>query len=363
MQVEYYEPAVLNNKVTDKCEIGARAEKVVNDEFKDLYSNLVDHVQVSRSGGQAASFNWITSHANYQPIDMGSGGFYKGINNTNLQRYMSTAADGNNVPDCRFISVEKAREAGLGLKKGSKPVPVIFFQGNDTESDDKIEQDDGQQSKASFMLVYHMSSFENAPPMPELQLPSPFEYRQFLDDFIGNTGIKTNYTLDNICDYDRTNDVVTMVHKELFSEPDVYYGVHFHELMHACDHEARLNVRLPSDNEELCFVLEELRAEIGTMLLSKKLFVELPTKLRLDYLGAYLGSIPDQDKEILVINLLYQAHRAADYLIEQSGLDSVIEAHQEALSKMVLDSFRDQMRVQQEKLLTQDSEPLTVSLK
>ena len=65
-------------------------------------------------------------------------------------------------------------------------------------------------------------------------------------------------------------DLVCMPSPEVFENPETYYSVLFHELVHSTGHDSRLNrdpIRSPMAHEPQLFAREELVAEMGSAFL------------------------------------------------------------------------------------------------
>ena len=70
--------------------------------------------------------------------------------------------------------------------------------------------------------------------------------------------------------YIPTLDLISMPTPEVFENPESYYSVLFHELVHSTGHDSRLSrdpIRSPMPHEPKLFAREELVAEMGSAFL------------------------------------------------------------------------------------------------
>ncbi|WP_318515641.1 zincin-like metallopeptidase domain-containing protein [Photobacterium leiognathi] len=346
-----------------------KVNEVYSKAFTQLYESFVDELTRSEKGDTIQP--WLASPLNMQPINAKTGNFYKGINAVMLEQVVRKHTAETGVCDNRFVAFGQAKELGLKMRKGSKSVPVLFYQTERSYED--VDQSTGEVKQVKQKLaaprriyhnVFHMSCFENAPPLPDLQdMQSPFERSELVDKFLNQTGADIIHHDGDRCYYKISQDKIYMVEPNRFQRIEDYYGVALHEKIHSAGHESRLNIEsLTGGDDPVLYAKDEIRAEIGATMLLRKLHISLPLKLDSDYIYKYLNDIPREEQAEAFINGVYQASKSSDYLIEQSGMKPEIDAYEQQLSNAITSDLTTALEAEREKDVKLSSENNSISI-
>jgi antirestriction protein ArdC len=131
--------------------------------------------------------------------------------------------------------------------------------------------------------------------------------------------------------YSPTLDYVQIPPKSTFESLKEYYGTVFHELVHATEHESRLNWSRKS--RENAYAHGELIAELGGVMVSRELGVPASDDLtnHVAYLKSWLQAMKNDSRFIIMASA--QASKAASYILSFSRKEEeAVEAECELIS-------------------------------
>ena len=111
-------------------------------------------------------------------------------------------------------------------------------------------------------------------------------------------------------------DYVQIPPKATFESSKEYYGTVFHELVHATEHESRLN--WSRKDKDKTYALGELIAELGGVFVCRELGVPASDDLtnHIAYLGNWLQAMKNDSRFIIMASA--QASKAASYILSFS---------------------------------------------
>lgn len=271
----------------------------------NLYQQVTDKVVAALEGG---TIPWVRpwDGAPMTPANAVTGRPYSGINTLIL--WMS--AQERAYPGHGWMTFRQANEIGASVRKGEKSTPVAFFKYLEEEGDEGAR-------KIPVLRTFHVfnvSQLDNLPAAYAPQAPAPRDedrYDKALD-FSKNCGIKVVYGAERCC-YVPHVDEVQMVEYSRFSDDGAFFGVLYHELVHATGHKSRLNREYGKRFGDAKYAFEELVAELGSAFLATKL--GYPAEHRsAAYVQSWLKVLKD-DKKAIFSAAAYAA-RAADFLSE-----------------------------------------------
>jgi antirestriction protein ArdC len=131
--------------------------------------------------------------------------------------------------------------------------------------------------------------------------------------------------------YCPSQDYVQIPPKATFESLKEYYGTVFHELVHATEHEARLN--WSRKNRDNAYALGELIAELGGVFVSRELGVPASDDMtnHVAYLKNWLQAMKNDSR--FIIQASAQASKAASYILSFSRKEEEsVEAEGELIS-------------------------------
>jgi len=222
-----------------------------------------------------------------------------------------------------WLTFKQAKEKGGNIQKGSKGVPVIFW--NWTEKE-KMNEETGEVTRERIPFLRYYTVFNlnqvdcvEPPPEPEKKEHDPIKEAQAVIDNMPNPP-EIIHGGDRAC-YSPTLDRVNMPELNAFDSAEEYYNTLFHEHGHATGHVSRLNRKeltgynpFGSDS----YSKEELVAEMTAAFLCGATGIERKT---INNSAAYLQgwSSRFQDDKKMVVCAAAAAQRAADYILNNQG--------------------------------------------
>lgn len=224
-----------------------------------------------------------------------------------------------------FLTFNQVIGLGATVHKGAKSLPVIYWELLDHREEDK---------KIPFLRQYRVFNVEDttvpveAHPAP-LPTPLPVATRLPAADAI-IAGMPDAPPIEHAaglgCFYRPFSDVVSMEPLPGFESPEFYYGVLFHELVHATGHPRRLNRQekngAPRRFGTKSYGVEELTAELGAAYLCQQVGIanERVMQNQAGYLQNWLEAL--QNDKRLFFDAARNAQRAADYIAGRSHAES-----------------------------------------
>ena len=133
---------------------------------------------------------------------------------------------------------------------------------------------------------------------------------------IEKSGVNYRHESGNRAYYRVSTDTVTMPERVQFSEGRDYYLTALHELAHASGHPDRLNRKTLTDHAGFgseTYALEELRAEIASMMAGTRIGIGHKPQESASYIDSWLKALRNDPREIQ--RAAVDAERIATYLL------------------------------------------------
>lgn len=291
----------------------------------DIYQRITDLVVEKLASGVAP---WrkpllsaqVNGHTHHRPVNVATGKPYDGINALIL------GCSPYDLPV--FGTFRQIQELGGQVKKGAKSLPVIYWQKNKPQPDADNERD----RKGGFILknynVFNVletsldtSIFRLGNPAPEV-LPETKKIpvcEQILEGYHGGPGI-VHRDQKRMC-YTPAFDLVNMPDQARFNQPEEYYHILFHELIHSTGHESRLNrdAGMVGHFGSADYSEEELTAELGASFLSSVAGISSETAVEnsVAYLGSWLKAL--QNDKMMIFKASGAAKKATEWILGEAA--------------------------------------------
>ena len=236
---------------------------------------------------------------------------YSGLNQIILMIDMML----NGRKDARYCTYKQASSLGddsYVSQAGAITLmrPVFINLQDRTEPDDeelKIlraseESDEDGQKKIlisyKFFNVHSAEDMENVPAAEEYFSPASWESNNIIDALVESSGVKVVHGT-NQARYNPVSDELWMPSRGAYQAPENYYADFLHEYYHSTGHVTRENRFKPDGHSMEDRALEELRAEIFSMMASK--FFRLPYNqaASADYIESWNSKCESNPKEII----------------------------------------------------------------
>lgn len=236
-----------------------------------------------------------------------SGHAYRGIN------VIMLSIMGNN--DTAFLTYNQARANGGNVRKGSKGIPIVFWQ--------KFEKSETR--KASFMAryftVFALKDCEGLPKL-EAKREAPqcvHEPIQRAEAIVQAMGIEVTHGGNRAC-YSPSSDKISMPLPESFKSSAHYYATLFHEITHATL--ARIGGKHDGSFGSENYSKEELIAEMGANFLLSHCGIDSSDLFdnSQGYLSSWLSAIKGNPS--LLISAASNAQKRFDYILLKTGVQA-----------------------------------------
>ncbi len=220
-----------------------------------------------------------------------------------------------------WITFREAKRLGGFVRQGEKATPVYFWHWRTAEELATLRKKSGKANLApctSFTsFVFNLDQVEGIA-RPEDDLPNyihnPLEVAELMLSAMPD---KPRIIHAHIGEpsYHRLTDCVTMPHLSQFHSAEHYFGILYHEIIHATGAKSRLNRFAESEGDAReRYSFEELVAEFGASFLGGFTGINNPDTeaLSASYIEGW-ASVFRQDSHIL-LRAASAAQRAADYV-------------------------------------------------
>ena len=212
-----------------------------------------------------------------------------------------------------FLTFNQVVEKGGQVKKGAKSLPVIFWK--------PLKKEKEGEKDRLVLRYYRVFNIEDTTlPIeirePEKQAPPVVvdACERLIDQMPGCPHIVSNDV--SRCFYSPFLDFINMVPAQNFKQPEEYYSVLFHELIHSTGHSSRLNreeITNVAAFGSATYTKEELTAELGAAYLCGVSGISpITLENSVAYLSGWLNRLRD-DKRFF-FEAAQKAQKAANYI-------------------------------------------------
>lgn len=230
-----------------------------------------------------------------------------------------------------YLTFKQVQELGGKVRKGAKALPICYW------NYVFREKETGKSIPQSQLHHYNPEQVAKSGFLKEFRV-FPIEQIEGIDWEIPEVGNSTAVPVIERCQkiyeempsppklehwgtqaYYRTDlDQITLPDRSLFSSPEAYYGVLYHELVHSSGHSSRLGrlgITSPQAFGSADYGIEELVAEMGAGYLNN--LTGILNENLLDNSAAYLQNWLTELKndKYLLIEAAGKAQKAVDYIL------------------------------------------------
>jgi antirestriction protein ArdC/phage/plasmid primase-like uncharacterized protein len=250
----------------------------------------------------------IRDNAPFNPI---TGKQYEGINFINLS-IKGMAMDG----DPRWMTFKQAQSLDAQVRKGEKGTAIQYWKF--TKQVDKVDEDGKKildknnkpiketirlsHPQVFYATVFNASQIEGLRPLKEdlgiKEVISEFQPIEAAENILTNSNANIIHVAWNRAFYSLSKDRIQLPLKEQFSSEMDYYSTALHELGHWTGHESRLNRDMMHPFGSTGYAKEELRAEIGSYMLSSKIGIDFDPSQHHAYIEDWVSILEDKPSEI-----------------------------------------------------------------
>lgn len=251
---------------------------------------------------------WDVNNIPVLPFNPTTGNNYKGLN------VFALMMEGRDDP--RWMTFKQADTNKWSVKKGEKGTLINFYKFDEQKAlrDEAGKPQLDEQGKQKYITVKRENPIitaawvfnaEQISGVPELVRETPANAWKAIDaveSIVKESGAVVKHTGGDQAFYSPGRDLIEMPVKEAFPEPGLYYATLLHELGHWTGHDQRLDRPLLNKFGTEEYAKEELRAEIGSLMLGADLQIGHDPERHASYVASWIQVLKNDPFEI---------HRAA----------------------------------------------------
>jgi len=247
------------------------------------------------------------------PCNATTGQRYRGINVLTLG--MSELAFSSGDP--RWATYKQATEQGWQVRRGERGTTGYFFKRLEVHDDRSSDDDDDAVRRIPLLrafTLFHASQIDGIPPFaPPTLAEAPWRAPEASEIILANSGAVLRFGGERAF-YSPATDHIQMPPQAAFTTAQGYCSTLIHEMGHWSGAPARLNRDLRNRFGSHDYAREELRAEIGQMMVCTELGIaDCDFSNNAAYVAHWLETLRSDRKEIF--RVAADAQRIADFLL------------------------------------------------
>ncbi len=225
-----------------------------------------------------------------------------------------------------FYTIDQANKLGSKVKKGSKSLPVFFFQTSykreiKDEAGNPVKDEKGKKTYEIIQIppvfkIYNVFNALQLTPVPPVAKHDPKldEYNQELaDKLIALSPSKIIFDASSGAFFSPKEDVIVTPPKERFSKnPQAFYSTVFHEMAHSTGTENRLHRNLKNRFGSHDYAVEELVAEFASLALCDSCNMRYTNQNSQAYIRSWIEVI--KNPSFKIFDIFNDSQRATTYL-------------------------------------------------
>jgi len=254
------------------------------------------------------------------PYNPTTGNRYRGINSIQL---LSEARE-----DPRWMTYKQAQSVDAQVNRGERGTTIQYWKFNNEKA---VRGADGKTVKAAsgktvkeqtkldrprvfFASVFNAEQISGLPALEQPERPvHAWERIERAEHILKASGANISHEDQSLAFYSPRTDAITLPLRTQFRSTEGYYSTAIHELGHWTGHETRLNRDLSHRYGTEGYAREELRAEIGSMIVNRELNLGHDPKNHVAYVGSWIKALKDDPLEIFRASA--EAEKISDYVM------------------------------------------------
>ncbi len=244
----------------------------------------------------------------FMPYNPTTGNEYRGMNAVWLMSQSRTRG----FDDARWMTYRQSQEQDGQVRKGEKGTPIQFWKWQGLEpvkdaSGKPVLDQEGQpvrqmvryeRPRVMGAVVFNAQQIEGLPPAPLRPVLPEWERHERAEKMMTNSGVPFRHVGGDRAFYRPAEDTITMPERSQFATGDRYYATALHELGHATGHPSRLARDLAHPFGSEGYAREELRAEIGSLMLGEQIGVGHDPSQHVAYVASWIKALEHDPREI-----------------------------------------------------------------
>ena len=244
----------------------------------------------------------------FMPYNPTTGNEYRGMNAV----WLMSVSQARGFTDARWMTYRQSQEQDAQVRKGEKGTPIQFWkwQGLEPVKDANgkpVLDQDGQpvrqmvryeRPRVMGAVVFNAEQIEGLSPAPARPVRPEWERHEQAETILANSGVPIRHTPGDRAFYRLAEDTITMPERTQFGTGDRYYATALHELGHATGHPSRLARDLSHPFGSEGYAREELRAEIGSLMLGEQLGIGHDPSQHVAYVASWIKALEEDPREV-----------------------------------------------------------------
>jgi antirestriction protein ArdC len=270
---------------------------------------------------------WVKPWFSRSFQNLASGHEYRGGNPMFLAVQMM--AQGFDTP--LFIGYKQAQSKGWQIRKGSKACYVRYASSFRYEKEnDEGEKEEKKGFTVRWIPVFNVAAIDDSEAEKKVEDfieawegQNEDKPNKSLEQFLADSGAEINHGGDRAF-YSPSKDAIQLPAFADFTSADTYYSTAIHELVHWTGHNSRCDRDMSGSFGSSSYAREELVAETGAAFLCAMFDIESTLENHASYIDNWLDALRGDKK--FFFDAVSKAEKAAEYLIELTGLQTEAEA-------------------------------------
>jgi antirestriction protein ArdC len=302
------------NTITHSENRGSRTNRAPRDHYQEVTDRIIAALEAGtppwrkpwdsdKAGGPAMPRNAATDQR------------YRGINVLTLG--MSGVAFSSGDP--RWATYKQAEDRGWQVRKGERGTTGYFFKRLELRDDAKPDEGEDAVRRIPLLRAFTLFNASQIDGIPEYVPPTieeaPWRAPEAAAIIVANSGAIVRFGGDRAF-YSPATDHIQMPPHAAFATAERFCGTLIHEASHWSGAPSRLNRNLRNHFGSHDYAREELRAELGQMMVCAELGIAVSDaefSNNTAYLASWLEKLRSDRKEIF--RAAADAQRIADYLL------------------------------------------------
>lgn len=288
-----------------------------DDHYTRVAEQLIEKLKMGTASWQKP---WNAGRYGARPMNPMTGKLYRGGNAIQLMV--------QDRGDPRWMTYHQAQSIGAQVRKGEKGTPIIYWKFEEERAvrgkDGKPVRDaDGNTVKEKVQLerprsfISYLFNAEQIEGMEPLTPGKPQGWADVVraEKLLRASGANIVNRSQASAYYRADEDTIYLPQKSQFPNEVAYYSTVLHELGHWTGHESRLNRKCSyAPFGSVTYAEEELRAEIGSMMLSAELGIGVSIDSHAAYVQSWIKALQDDPREIF--RAAAEAEKICDFIMD-----------------------------------------------
>ena len=244
----------------------------------------------------------------FMPYNPTTGNEYRGGN----AMWLMSQAESRDYDDARWLTFRQAQEQGAQVRKGEKGTPIQFWKWQglepvrnahgkpmlDGEGNPVRELVRYERPRVMSAVVFNAEQMNGLGPAPDRPALPEWDRHSRAERILAGSGVDFHHVAGDRAFYHLGKDRITLPERWQFDTGDGYYATVLHELGHATGHPSRLNRDMAYPFGSEGYAREEMRAEIGSLMLGGQLGIGHDPGQHVAYIESWIRVLEQDPREV-----------------------------------------------------------------